>query len=115
MKMDFDNLSTWTAGSVGAIILAAAAKFVWPLLNSNLSSALQTAKDSAELNRQIKEERDRAVTRADAADKRLEDMQAEFYRLKSSVDMLTFQLKLANDKIEALTAEVRRLEGGPHA
>jgi hypothetical protein len=35
--------------------------------------------------------------------------------VKSSVDMLTLQLKLANEKIEALTAEVRLLEGGNHA
>lgn len=113
--MDFDNLGSWATGGVGAIIFAAAVKFIWPLLNSNLSSALQAAKDSAELMRQIRDERDRAVTRADAADKRLEEMSDEFYRLKSSVDMLTLQLKLANEKIEALTAEVRLLEGGSHA
>jgi hypothetical protein len=42
-------------------------------------------------------------------------MVRELYSLKNSVDLLTFQLKVANEKIEALTGEVRRLEGGAHA
>jgi len=55
------------------------------------------------------------VARADAADKRAEDLSTQLYSLKNSVDLLTYQLKVANEKIEALTAEVRQLEGGTHA
>lgn len=113
--MDFDNLGSWATGGVGAIIFAAAVKFIWPLLNSNLSSALTAARTSAELMQQIVAERDRAVARADAADKRAETMSTELHTLKNSVDLLTYQLKVANEKIEALTAEVRQLEGGNHA
>lgn len=124
--MDFDDLSTWGTGTIGAIILAAAVKFVWPLLNSNLSSALAAARASDELMKQIVAERDRAVARADverdravaradAAEKRAEEMSSELHSLKRSVDLLNFQLKMANDKIEALTAKVGQLEGGKHA
>jgi len=113
--MDFDNIGSWGAGTVGAIIFAAAVKFIWPLLSSNLNSVLAAAKTSDELMKQIVAERDRAVARADAADKRAETMSNELYSLKNSVDLLTFQLKVANEKIEALTAEVRQLEGSNHA
>lgn len=115
MKMDFDNIGSLATGSVGAIIFYIAYKLLWPLLSSNLSSALSAAKTSDELMKQIVAERDRAVARADAADKRAEDLSTQLYSLKNSVDLLTYQLKVANEKIEALTAEVRQLEGGTHA
>lgn len=113
--MDFDNPSTWATGSIGLVLLAAAAKFLWPLLSSALNSALTTTRTSDQLMKQVMEERDRAVTRADEADKRVEGMVRELYELKNSVNMLTYQLQDANKKIEALTDEVRRLEGGNHA
>lgn len=113
--MDFDNPSTWLSGGAGGIILYFAYKLLWPLLNSALSGALDTAKAGGEMMKQIRDERDRAVARADAADARVEKMVEELYSLKNSVDLLTYQLKVANEKIDQLTAEVRRLEGGDHA
>ncbi|WP_093052810.1 hypothetical protein [Variovorax sp. YR634] len=115
MKMDFDNLGSWATGGAGLFIFGVAYKLLWPLLSSSLSSALATARASDQLMKQIMEERDRAVARADAADKRVEAMSSELWSLKNSVDLLTFQLQVANEKIEALTAEVRLLEGGNHA
>lgn len=110
--MDLENPSTWLTGGAGTVILIVAYKFLWPVLSSALNSAVTNARTGDQLMKQVMEERDRAVTRADEADKRVEAMVRELYSLKNSVDLLTFQLKVANDKIETLTGEVRRLEGG---
>lgn len=110
--MDFDNPSTWLTGGAGAVIFGVAYKFLWPVLSSSLNSTLSNARTSDLLMKQVMDERDRAVTRADAADKRVEAMMTEMNELKTSVQLLTLQLKLANEKIDQLTTEVRRLEGG---
>jgi tRNA U34 5-carboxymethylaminomethyl modifying GTPase MnmE/TrmE len=113
--MDLENPSTWLTGGAATGILIAAYKFLWPVLSSALNSAVANTRTGDQLMKQVMDERDRAVTRADEADKRVEAMVRELYSLKNSVDLLTFQLKVANEKIEALTGEVRRLEGGAHA
>lgn len=113
--MDFDNPSTWLSGGAGVVIFGVAYKFLWPILSSSLNSALSTARTSDQLMKQVMDERDRAVTRADEADKRVEALVRELYDLKNNVGLLTLQLKFANEKIDTLTAEVRRLEGGEHA
>jgi len=110
--MDFDNPSTWLGGGLGGAILFFACKALWPIISSNLSSALTTTRTGEQLMKQVMEERDRAVARADAADKRVETMVAELYELKNNVSMLTYQLQDAKKKIEDLTAEVRLREGG---
>jgi len=115
MKMEIENIGSWATGTVGMIIFAAAAKFLWPLLSSALTSALASSQANSQLMKTAMDERDRAVARADEADKRVEGMVRELYDLKNSVNMLTYQLQVANEKIEALTAEVRRLEGSSHA
>jgi hypothetical protein len=110
--MDFENPSTWLTGGAGMVIFGVAYKFLWPILSSAMNSTLTNARTGDQLMKQIMDERDRAVARADAADKRVEAMVAEMYELKNSVGLLTLQLKLANEKIDQLTTEVRRLEGG---
>lgn len=109
--MDFDNPSTWLSGGAGGILLYVAYKVLWPMINS----ALSATRTSDQLMKQVMDERDRAVTRADEADKRVESLVRELYDLKNNVGLLTLQLKYANEKIDTLTAEVRRLEGGEHA
>lgn len=109
--MDLENPTTWLTGGAGTFIAFLAYKFLWPVLSSSLNSAVSNARTGDQLMKQIVEERDRAVTRADAADARVVDLLKELYTLKNNVDMLTFQLKAANDKIDALT---KRVEGGNH-
>lgn len=110
--MDFENPSTWLSGGAGMVIFGIAYKFLWPLLSASLNSALSASRTSDALMKQIVDERDRAVLRADAADKRVEAMANELNELKTNVGLLTLQLKYANEKIDSLTTHVRKLEGG---
>lgn len=124
----FENLPVY-AYAVGGAACAAGLRFFWPVLKSAFGAQSGQWRTESGFIRQMSDELDRALARAEAADLRAEkavaraeesDRRAEKYfaelaDTKTEVKLLTLQLKVANDKIDALTSKVEEAIGANHA
>lgn len=99
-----DFPSAAAGGGVGMVLLFFAVKYVWPLMKNGMDVQLANGRAESQLLRQIMEERDKALARADAADERVRNMFQELNELKSQVALLSQDLNYAK-------AEVARLRG----
>lgn len=99
-----DMPTAFAGGGLGAILLFFAVKYVWPLMKNGMDVQLANGRAESQLLRQIMEERDKALARADAADERVRNMFQELNELKSKVALLSQDLNYAK-------AEVARLRG----
>lgn len=116
----------WAAGGVFCTI---GIRFFWPILKSAFGAQAGQWRTESGFLRQMSDELDRALARADAADARavrdhdareVAERRAEKYfsdlaETKTQVQLLTLQLKLANDKIDALTVKLDEVLGEQHA
>lgn len=107
--MPEDVPATLVGGSIGTIVFFIAAKYLWPLMKNGMDVQLANGRAESQLLRQIMEERDRAVQRADAADERARKMFEEVSELKYQVRDLTSNLDMARREIARLT---EALQGG---
>lgn len=99
-----DVPSTLAGGGIGAVLLFVAAKYLWPLMKNGMDVQLANGRAESQLLRQIMEERDKAIARADSADERSRQMFEELSELKYQVRSLTTNLESARQEIARMTA-----------
>lgn len=123
-----ENLPTYV-WVVGGAASAAGLRFFWPVLKSAFGAQTGQWRTESGFITQMSDELDRALTRAEAADARAEkalaraeesDRRAEKYfgelsETKTQVQLLTMQLKIANEKIDTLTNKFDEAIGAGHA
>lgn len=93
-------------GGIGAGLLVFAAKYLWPVMKNGMDVQLANGRAESQLLRQIMEERDKAVIRADMADQRARELFSELADLKYQVRDLTATLGFAREEIARLTAAI---------
>lgn len=98
-----DVPSTLAGGGIGALLLFVAAKYLWPLMKNGMDVQLANGRAESQLLRQIMEERDKAIVRAEAADERSRQMFQELSELKYQVRDLTNSLESARREIARMT------------
>lgn len=94
---------------VGGAVLYITLKFLWPLIKSSMNTQLAHGRTESGLLNQALIERDKALARADAADDRADKYFMELADMKTQVQLLTLQLRLANEKIDAMTQRLNEL------
>lgn len=123
-----ENLPAYAWG-VGGAVAVAGLRYFWPTIKAAWSSQAGQWRTESGFVRQLSDELDRALARAEAADSRADkdriareeaDRRADKYfaelaEMKTQVQLLTMQLKLANEKIDTLTARLNEVLGGTHA
>lgn len=109
----------WPAvGGAGLLILI---RFFWPAIRESLASQTGQWRTESGFVKQLSDELDRALQRADEADKRAHKSYElaneaaeradryfmELADMKTQVKLLTLQLELANEKLDNLAAKLR--------
>lgn len=97
-----DLPQTLVGGGVGTLLLFLGAKYVWPLMKNGMDVQLANGRAESQLLRQIMEERDKALLRADAADERVRVMFEELAELKSQFALMSRDLEHAKSEVERL-------------
>lgn len=90
------------SGGIGAVLLLLGLKYVWPLMKNGMDVQLANGRAESQLLRQIMEERDKALARADAADERARVMFQELAELKSQFAIMSKDLEHAKSEVERL-------------
>lgn len=110
---------------LAGVVLALWAKHVWPAWRDSMTSQSGQWRTESGFVKQLSAELDRALVRADEADTRAEraieraeasDRRADKYfmelaEMKTQVKLLTYQLKVAHEKIDLLTARLNQVIG----
>lgn len=95
---------------VGGIGLFIAIKYLLPLLKATVTGATQRTMADNQNYLNLASERDRAVARAEAAEERADKLFADFQQLQAEMRVLTYQMQMANERINNLRARL-----GPNA
>lgn len=91
---------------IGGLGLLFAIKVIWPLVRETLKGA--TAKTAADNQMYINlaTERDKATARAEAAEDRADKLFEELQKVRAEMHVLTYQIQMANERINNLRARL---------
>lgn len=99
--MDVAGVSGW-AWPTGIGVLVVAIRFLYPLIRSSTDTFVARNGTESGILNQMALERDKAIARADAADARADKYFMDLADMKTQVQLLSWQLKIANEKIDVL-------------
>lgn len=94
---------------VGGIGLFIALRYLIPWLKVSMDGAVQRSKTDTQNYLNLEKERDRAVARAEAAEERADKLFADFQKLQAEMSILTYQMQMANDRINNMRARLTAL------
>lgn len=100
------NLSPVASVLAGFGALAVAWRVLWPVLKTMLENTTTRGRVERDLLEITSEERDKAIARAESAEKRADSYFSEMADMRSQVQLLTYQLKLSTEQIERLTEQL---------
>ncbi|WP_394065434.1 hypothetical protein [Alcaligenes sp. WGS1538] len=104
---ELQEMPSW-AWVVGAPVGFFAIRLLWPLIKQSLDTQLTQGRTESGLLAQVMVERDKALKRADQAEDRADRLFAELADVKAQLQIMAYQLAVANEKIEALTTQLSR-------
>jgi len=99
----------WPAGGFVGFL---AMRVLWPLLKLSLNTQLTHGRTESGLLNQVLAERDKALARAEAAEGRADKYFMELAEMRTQVRLLELQLKIATEKIDAMTEKFNAAMGG---
>lgn len=94
---------------VGGIGLFFALRYLIPWLKATMNGATQRTIADTQTYLNLEKERDRAVARAEAAEERADKLFADFQQLQAEMRVLTYQMQMANDRINNMRARLTAL------
>lgn len=109
------TLSAMMTLPIGGGIILLCLKFLIPWLKSSTNTFVAQNSASTDILTKAIDERDKALLRADDADKRAERYFTELAEMKTQVQLLTWQLKQAEEKIDLVTSKLDKMMRGASA
>lgn len=120
MVTGLEGIPLYGWGAVAGVVVLVWVRYVWPAWKGAMTSQSNQWRTESGFVRQLSDELGRALDRAEEADSRAEKANAraeasdrradkyfmELVGMKTQVQMLTFQLRAANEKIDLLSARL---------